>query len=46
MQKPLMKRWYVIVTILILCVATIYLLAKSFLDGYEEGQKIKTEMKK
>jgi hypothetical protein len=46
MQKTLMKRWYVIVTIVILCVATIYLVGKSFLDGYEEGQKMKMEMKK
>jgi hypothetical protein len=46
MQKPLMKRWYVIVTIVVLCVATIYLVGKSFLDGYEEGQKMKMEIKK
>ena len=46
MQKPLMKRWYVIVTIVIVSVAVIYLVAKSFLDGYEEGRKMKMEMKK
>jgi hypothetical protein len=46
MQKPLIKRWYVVVTIVILCVATVFLLVKSFLDGYEEGQRMRKEMKK
>jgi hypothetical protein len=44
MQKPLIKRWYVVVTIVILCIATLFLLVKSFLDGYEEGQRMRQQI--
>ena len=39
MRKPIISRWYVKLTLLILCLFTAYLMVKSFKQGFEEGRE-------
>jgi hypothetical protein len=39
MNKPLMSRWYVKLTLVVLIIATVYLVIKSFNTGREEGKQ-------
>lgn len=46
MNKPLISRWYVKVTIIIAIVATAYLMIKSFSTGKQEGAAMQVQQGK
>jgi hypothetical protein len=41
MDKPLISRWYIKLTLLLLIIAVAYLVVKSFNTGKEEGKQMR-----